>query len=104
MSHEIDVLRALLRLAPRRKSPTLDELVVRVGGDGQTVRRALFTLARGGLVQRTSTGLRLSLAGLAVAVAFGGSRGAGKRASGGGARAKPLPRTSVKAERRRRAA
>jgi DNA-binding IclR family transcriptional regulator len=69
MSLEIDVLRAFLRLARRRTSPTLARLVERVPGDEADVRRALFSLARQGLVQRTPAGLRLSLAGLAVAVA-----------------------------------
>jgi DNA-binding IclR family transcriptional regulator len=69
MSIEIDVLRSLLRLARRRTAPTLDQLVERVGADESSVRRALVSLARGGLVQRTPAGLRLSLSGLAVAVA-----------------------------------
>ncbi|MBX3261250.1 MAG: hypothetical protein KF782_16310 [Labilithrix sp.] len=69
MSLEIDVLRALLRLARRRTPPTLEQLVVRVGGEEADVRRALGSLAKSGLVQRTPAGLRLSLAGLAVAVA-----------------------------------
>jgi DNA-binding IclR family transcriptional regulator len=70
MSLEIDVLRAFLRLARCRTSPTLARLVERVPGDEADVRRALFSLARQGLIQRTPAGLRLSLAGLAVAVAF----------------------------------
>lgn len=69
MSLEIDVLRALLRLARRRTPPTLEQLVVRVGGEEADVRNALASLARNGLVQRTPAGLRLSLSGLAVAVA-----------------------------------
>jgi len=69
MSLEIDVLRALLRLARRRTPPTLEQIVVRVGGEEADVRRALRSLARSGLVQRTPAGLRLSMAGLAVAVA-----------------------------------
>lgn len=69
MSLEIDVLRALLRLARRRTPPTLEQLVVRVGGEEADVRRALGSLAKSGLVQRTPAGLRLSLAGLAVAIA-----------------------------------
>jgi len=69
MSLEIDVLRALLRLARRRTPPTLEQLVVRVGGEEADVRRALRSLAKSGLVQRTPGGLRLSMAGLAVAVA-----------------------------------
>lgn len=69
MSLEIDVLRALLRLARRRSPPTLAQVVTRVGGDEAAVRRALRTLARSGLVQRAPAGVRLSLPGLAVAVA-----------------------------------
>src|SRR5690606_28630588 len=69
MSLEIDVLRALLRLARRRTNPTIDQLVVRVGAEEASVRRALSSLARDGLIQRTPAGMRLSLFGLAVAVA-----------------------------------
>lgn len=69
MSFELDVLRAFLRLARRRTPPTLDQLVVRVGGEEPAVRDALKLLTRQGLLQRTSAGLGLSMAGLAVAVA-----------------------------------
>lgn len=71
MSPEIDVLRALFRFSRRRKSPTLESLVTRLSSDESTVRRALFTLAKTGLIQRTPAGLRLTLEGLAVAVAAG---------------------------------
>lgn len=69
MSFEIDVLRAFLRLARRRTPPTLEQLVVRVGGEEPAVRDALKTLTRQGLLQRSGGSLGLSLAGLAVAVA-----------------------------------
>ncbi len=69
MNLEVDVLRALLRLARRRNPPTLEQLVVRVGGEDAAVRTALASLARSGLVQRSAAGVRLSLPGLAVAVA-----------------------------------
>lgn len=69
MKLEIDVLRALLRLARRRTPPTLDQLVVRVRGDEALVRRALGALARSGLVEESAAGARLTMAGLAVAVA-----------------------------------
>jgi hypothetical protein len=69
MNLEIDVLRALLRLARRRTPPTIEQVLVRVGDDELAVRSALSSLARRGLVQRTPAGLRLSLPGLAVAVA-----------------------------------
>jgi DNA-binding IclR family transcriptional regulator len=69
MSLELDVLRALLRLARRRTPPTLEQLADRVHGDETAIRTTLKALASSGLVQRTPAGLRLSLAGLAVAVA-----------------------------------
>lgn len=69
-SLELDVLRALLRLARRRTPPTLEALVVRVGAEEPEVRNALRVLAWQDLVQRTPTGLGLSLQGLAVAVAY----------------------------------
>jgi hypothetical protein len=70
MSLEIDVLRSLLHITHRGDAPTLAQLTESVGADDAAVRRALHALAHNGLVQRTPGGLRLSLAGLAVAVAF----------------------------------
>jgi DNA-binding IclR family transcriptional regulator len=67
---ELDVLRALLRLARRRTPPSLEALVVRVGVEEPEVRNALRVLAWQGLVQRTPSGLGLSMQGLAVAVAY----------------------------------
>jgi DNA-binding IclR family transcriptional regulator len=81
MSPDIAVLRALLRLARRRTPPTLEQLVVRVGTPESDVRKSLASLARSGLVQRTPAGLRLSLAGLAVAVAAAAPRPAEARRS-----------------------
>mgnify|MGYP001137068127 CR=1 FL=1 len=78
MSLEFDVLRAFLRLARRRTSPTLARLVERVPADEADVRRALFSLARQGLIQRTPAGMRLTLPGLAVAVAFAKGAPSGK--------------------------
>lgn len=69
MSLEIDLLRVLLRLAHRRTSPTIERLVVRVGREEAEVCRALAALAKRGFVQRAPAGLRLTLAGLAVALA-----------------------------------
>jgi DNA-binding IclR family transcriptional regulator len=85
MSLDTTVLRALLRLARRRTprrspprgdagAPLLEQLVVRVGASEPEVRKSLASLARSGLVQRTPAGLRLSLAGLAVAVAVAAPR------------------------------
>ena len=69
MSTEIAVLRALLRLSRRATPATFTELLDRVGGDAIEVQRALASLARAQLVQRSGESARLSLAGLAVAVA-----------------------------------
>jgi len=69
MTTELAVLRALLRLSRRRGPATIEELVTRVAADSTSVVRALGVLARAGLVQRTAAGPRLSLPGLAVAVA-----------------------------------
>ena len=67
---EIAVLRALLRFSRRRTPATLADLLNRVGGDAADVQRALASLARSQLVQRTGESARLSLSGLAVAVAI----------------------------------
>src|SRR5258708_4964503 len=69
MRTEIAVLHALLRLSRRRRPATLDDLLDRVGGDPAAITRALATLARAQLVQRSGESARLSLAGLAVACA-----------------------------------
>lgn len=69
MSTETDVLRALLRLARRRTPPTIEQVLLRVRGEEADIRLALRSLADSGLVQRGPLGLRLSMAGFAVAVA-----------------------------------
>jgi DNA-binding IclR family transcriptional regulator len=71
MSHHLDILQALVRLARRRKRPSLATLVHVTGAEEALVRRAVFALAKGGLIQRTQEGdgLSLTLAGLAIAVA-----------------------------------
>src|SRR5688500_10021879 len=82
MSLEIVLLHTLLRLSRRRgrkcAALSIDELrdaLDRVGSvasariEQADVLRALRALARQGLVQRSPLGPRLSLAGLAVAVA-----------------------------------
>ncbi len=105
-SLDIDVLRALLRLARRQTPPTMEQLVVRVGAEPEAVRRSLVALAKSGLVQKTPGGLRLSLPGLAVAVAY-----AQRPSAAPAARAKPVAKPApaakpavVEASVRRRAA
>ena len=72
MSTEIAVLRALLLFSRRSTPPTVADLLDRVLGprcDAQALEVALASLERSGLVHRPAGVARLSLAGLAVAVA-----------------------------------
>jgi DNA-binding MarR family transcriptional regulator len=73
MHYELSVLRALLRLARRRAAADIDQLLVRVGGAPADLRVAMRRLEQAGLVERlpgTGEGHgRLTLSGLAVAVA-----------------------------------
>jgi Mn-dependent DtxR family transcriptional regulator len=75
MNTDAMVLRALLRLA-RRRVPADDEaLVVRVGAAPGAVRAAIRRLAAQGLVERLPA-TRLTMAGLAVAIAMLPAHGA----------------------------
>ncbi len=69
MSTEIAVLRALLRHSRRGGPATLEALVASVREDAREVQTALASLARQQLVLRAGETTRLSMAGLAVAVA-----------------------------------
>jgi hypothetical protein len=102
MSLEIVLLHTILRLSRRRSAKSsdralsMDDLVDRVRfitDDRAAVLRALRALARQGLVQRSPLGPRLTLAGLAVAVATKAQP-----------RAKRLPGIAMPLVRRRSAA
>jgi hypothetical protein len=72
MSTEIALLRALLRLSRRASAArpvTLADLVAGVREDAREVEHALASLARQQLVLRAGETVRLSMPGLAVAVA-----------------------------------
>ena len=71
MSYQLSVLRAMVRLARRRFPITLEHLAIRVGGEASDVRAALRELAAVDLVVRTSDGVgaRLTMSGLAIALA-----------------------------------
>ena len=70
MSLETDVLRALFRLARRRRRPaTMNDLLHRVPARPSDVRRALASLVGSELVLLAPDGPRLTLTGLAVACA-----------------------------------
>jgi Mn-dependent DtxR family transcriptional regulator len=71
MSIDIMILRAMLRLARRRKAADEGEVAVRVGGAPGSVRAALRRLDARGLVERRpGEPPRLTMAGFAVAVAL----------------------------------
>jgi hypothetical protein len=71
-SLEVDVLRAMLRLARRRTAPTIEAILLRTPppADADAVKQSLRTLIRADLVHLTPKGPRLTLAGFAVAVAM----------------------------------
>jgi RIO-like serine/threonine protein kinase len=66
--NELTLLRALARLSRMRRAVDLEALALRAGGSVEDVRAAVARLSRASLVDRTG-GLRLTMAGLAVAVA-----------------------------------
>lgn len=102
MTLEIDVLRALLRLARRRTAPTLEQLLVRVDADQDALERALAALVRADLVHHTPKGPRLTLTGFAIAVAYA-QRPAAQVSAPAPARAAARPRKSGERSRRRAA-
>ncbi|HLK38340.1 MAG TPA: hypothetical protein VKU41_16370 [Polyangiaceae bacterium] len=69
MSFDERVLRAMLRLARRREAATEDALALRTGGLGRDVRQAMRRLEAAGLVHRGAPSPRLTMQGLAIAVA-----------------------------------
>lgn len=100
-SLEVDVLRAMLRLARRRTPPTLEAILLRVPApaDADAVKHTLRTLIRASLVHVTPKGPRLTLTGFAVAVAMAAT----PRQSQKSIAAAPA-RATVPMVRRRRAA
>jgi hypothetical protein len=70
MNYEHSILRALLRLARRRSAADSERLIDRVGGTTAELRDALRRLEADGFVARlTEDHVRLTMPGLAVAVA-----------------------------------
>jgi hypothetical protein len=74
MSYDLSVLRAILRLAMRREAANAAAVQVRAGGELADVRRGLRRLAASGLVERVGDSARLTMAGLAIAVATAKAR------------------------------
>ncbi len=70
MDYEHSILRALLRLSRRRAQADMQSLLDRVGGGAADLRDALRRLESSGFVlRRADSDMRLTLPGLAVAVA-----------------------------------
>ena len=98
MSLQTDVLRALFRLARRRRRPvTMNDLLARVAARPSDVRSAVDALVRAELVVLAPSGPQLSLAGLAVAVASAAVRAERARV----ARIVPLERRSRRSDGRK---
>lgn len=83
MHTELAILRAMLRLQRRRATCDLDTLLVRLGGTEAELRVGLRALEAAGFVERLgkASAARLTMAGLAVAVAQIAPIGARKRAA-----------------------
>lgn len=71
MNSDAMVLRAMLRLARRRKAAEDTEIAIRVGKSAASVRASLRRLDAQGLVESRAPGAaRLTMAGLALALAM----------------------------------
>jgi len=70
MNDDTLVLGAMLRLARRRVEANVNELYERVGVDPARIRASLSRLDASGLVERRTTSARLTMSGLAAAVAL----------------------------------
>jgi DNA-binding Lrp family transcriptional regulator len=70
MSIDIDVLRAMLRLARRRTEATEAELGPRVRAEPSEIRSSIRRLRGLGLIERRGSAARLTFEGLALSVAL----------------------------------
>jgi Mn-dependent DtxR family transcriptional regulator len=70
MNDDSLVLGAMLRLARRRIEADVNELYERVGVEQPRIRASLRRLDAAGLVERRATGARLTMSGMAMAVAL----------------------------------
>jgi len=68
---DVSVLRAMARLSRTRGAVDCESIAIRVRGSMEEVRASLGRLARASLVSRSAESVRLTMAGLALAVASG---------------------------------
>jgi RIO-like serine/threonine protein kinase len=69
---DLSVLRAVARLSRTRRAVDCESIALRVRGSLEDVSASLGRLSRASLLER-SKGVRLTMVGLAVAVASGGA-------------------------------
>ena len=106
MNHDLYVLRALARLSRQRKTVDDESLVLRAGGTPEEVRASLGRLAGDGLIAWAGLSgqqIRLTLSGLAVAVASAGAARAARGAARPSAARASRASASSRAVRARRA-
>jgi len=71
---DTQILRAIARLSRKSMPATCSEIELRVAAEPSEIRSALVRLSRSSLVVRRSDEVRLTLFGLAVAVASGSQK------------------------------
>ena len=76
---DTQILRAIARLSRKSMPATCSEIELRVAAEPNEIRSALVRLSRSSLVVRRSDEVRLTLFGLAVAVASGSSPKSARR-------------------------
>lgn len=81
MNHDAMILRAMLRLARRRQEGDEAAIALRAGGSGAQVRAAMRRLEARGLLVRSADRARLTMQGLAVAVAMLPAAGSARAAA-----------------------
>lgn len=71
---DTQILRAIARLSRTSSPATFDAIELRVAAEPAELRAAIARLSRGGLVTRRAEEVRLTMFGLAVAVASAADR------------------------------
>lgn len=93
---DTQILRAIARLSRKSMPATCSEIELRVAAEPSEIRSALVRLSRSSLVVRRSDEVRLTLFGLAVAVASGASPKAPRRQKALSASSQPLRPSKAK--------
>jgi len=83
------ILRAVARLSRASKAATIPEIELRVAAEPHEIRRALARLAQSLMVVRRTDEVRLTMFGLAMAVASGAAQASGRGRARGPRASKP---------------